>query len=132
MYSQATGPRSIPHLPKFMPIIVELLSNNVKGENPSIMLRLAIVGCLETVVTELPHFMSPYISKMLTALLASSIYEHDNEDPQMLLVENKVTEVLSAIATKVPPRVLLNPVFACYESAMAQGKKVKKEIVISS
>ncbi|KAI7857260.1 hypothetical protein BDC45DRAFT_603350 [Circinella umbellata] len=120
---QATGPRSIPHLPKFMPIIVELLSNNVKGVNPSIMLRLAIVGCLETVVAELPHFMSPYISKMLTALLASAIYEHDNEDPQMVLVENKVTEVLSTMAIKVPPRVLLNPVFACFEFAMGQGKK---------
>ncbi|KAI9255682.1 hypothetical protein BDA99DRAFT_562196 [Phascolomyces articulosus] len=126
---QATGPRSIPHLPKFMPIIVELLSNNIKGENPSIMLRLAIVGCLETVVTELPHFMSPYISKMLSGLLDSAIYEHDDEDPQMVLVENKVTEVLATMAIKIPPRVLLNPVFACYESAMTQGKKSALAVV---
>ncbi|KAI9492397.1 hypothetical protein BDB00DRAFT_883490 [Zychaea mexicana] len=126
---QATGPRSIPHLPKFMPVIVELLSNNIKAENPSIMLRLAIVSCLETVVEELPHFMSPYIPKIFNGLLNSDIYEHDEEDPQTALVENKVTEVLSKMATKIPPRVLLNPVFACYESAMSQGKKSALAVV---
>ncbi|KAI8149580.1 hypothetical protein BJV82DRAFT_708430 [Fennellomyces sp. T-0311] len=120
---QATGPRSIPHLPKFMPIIVELLSSNVQGENPNIMLRLAIVGALETIIEELPHFMSPYISKMLAGLLNSAIYEHDDSNPQMVLIEAKATEVLSKMATKIPPRVLLTPVFACYESAVSQGKK---------
>ena len=98
--------------------------NNVQGENPNIMLRLAIVGALETVIEELPHFMSPYIAKILGGLLNSAIYEHDDTDPQMALVESKVTEVLSKMATKIPPRVLLTPVFSSYESALSQGKKV--------
>ncbi|KAI9313807.1 hypothetical protein BX666DRAFT_2055891 [Dichotomocladium elegans] len=120
---QETGPRSVPHLPKFMPIITDILAKNVAAEKPNTMLRLAVVGALGVIVGELPHFMSPYLPKILDSLLSSAIHDYDESDLQKAVTEQKTSEVLLAMAAKVPPRVLLNPVFACYEKVVERGKK---------
>lgn len=122
--SQETGPRSVPHLPKFMPVVLDIFVKNVQAEKPSQMLRLAVLGSIGTIVAQLPHFMSPYLPKLLDSLLSPSIHEHDENDMQRTLAEQKATEVLTTMATSIPPRVLLTPVFACYETVVKYGRKV--------
>lgn len=120
---QEIGPRAVPHLPKFMPLLTDILDNTVKAENPNMLLQLGVTGALETIVSVLPHFISPYITKMLAGLLHPSIYAYDATHTQKALIESKTVAVLSQLATNVSPRVLLTPVFAFYENAIKNGKK---------
>lgn len=119
---QEVGPRAVPHLPKFMPIVINLLDITVKAENPNNLLQLSVVGALETVVQVLPHFISPYISKLLNGLLHPSIYTFDAAHTQRAAIEAKSKSVLSLLATNVPPRVLLNPLFDYFGTVVKNGK----------
>lgn len=117
------GPRAVPHLPKFMPLVTNLLNVTVEAENPNTLLQLGVVSALETIVSVLPHFVSPYITKMLSGLLHPSIYTYDAAHTQKALIETKTRSVLSQLASSVSPRVLLTPVFTFYETAIKNGKK---------
>lgn len=117
------GPRAVPHLPKFMPLVTDLLDVTVKAENPNTLLQLGVVSALETIVSVLPHFVSPYITKMLGGLLHPSIYSFDAAHTQKVLIESKTRAVLSQLASSVSPRVLLAPVFTFYETTIQNGKK---------
>lgn len=117
------GPRAVPHLPKFMPIVTDILNTTVQAENPNMLLQLGVISALETIVSVLPHFISPYITKMLGGLLHPSIYDFDAAHTQKVLIESKATAVLSQLASSVSPRVLLSPVFSFYEQAIKNGKK---------
>lgn len=120
---QEIGPRAVPHLPKFMPLITDILDNTVNAEAPNMLLQLGVVSALETIVSVLPHFVSPYITKMLKGLLNPSIYTYDAAHSQKALIEAKTTAVLSQLATSVAPRVLLTPVFAFFDAAIQNGTK---------
>ncbi|GAA5816136.1 hypothetical protein MFLAVUS_009661 [Mucor flavus] len=117
------GPRAVPHLPKFMPLVTDILNVSVEAENPNTLLQLGVVSALETIVSVLPHFVSPYITKMLSGLLHPSIYSFDAAHTQKVMIEAKTRSVLSQLACNVSPRVLLTPVFAFYEHAIKNGKK---------
>ncbi|KAI8973417.1 hypothetical protein BDF20DRAFT_837366 [Mycotypha africana] len=117
------GPRAVPHLPKFMPLITNILDTTVKAENPNNLLQLGVISALETIVAVLPHFISPYITKMLNGLLHSSVYVYDASQSQRAAIEQKALGVLSQMATTVSPRVLLNPLFGFYEIAVKNGTK---------
>ncbi|CEG73094.1 hypothetical protein RMATCC62417_08539 [Rhizopus microsporus] len=119
---QAVGPRAVPHLPKLMPIVINLLDITVTAENPNNLLQLSVVGALETVVQVLPHFISPYISKLLNGLLHPSIYTFDAAHTQRAAIEAKSKNVLSLLATNVPPRILLNPLFDYFGTVVKNGK----------
>lgn len=120
---QEIGPRAVPHLPKFMPLVTDILDTTVNAEAPNMLLQLGVISALETIVSVLPHFVSPYITKMLKGLLNPSIYTYDAAHSQKALIETKTTAVLSQLATSVSPRVLLTPVFAFYDSAIQNGSK---------
>ncbi|KAG1122717.1 hypothetical protein G6F42_011219 [Rhizopus arrhizus] len=120
---QEIGPRAVPHLPKFMPLITDILNNTVNAESPNMLLQLGVVSALDTIVSVLPHFVSPYITKMLNGLLNPSIYTYDAAHSQKALIEAKATAVLSQLATSVAPRVLLTPVFSFFETAIQNGTK---------
>ncbi|KAL9551329.1 hypothetical protein MBANPS3_004308 [Mucor bainieri] len=121
---QEIGPRAVPHLPKFMPLVTDLLDATVAAESPNMLLQLGVVSALETIVSVLPHFVSPYITKMLRGLLSPSIYAYDAAaHAQKALIEAKATAVLSQLATSVSPRVLLTPVFAFFDTAIRNGTK---------
>jgi hypothetical protein len=116
------GPRAVPHLPKFMPVVTELLLVTVNAENPNTLLQLGVISALETIINVLPHFISPYLTKILSGLLHSSIYVTDAAHSQKAIIESKTKSVLTELATNVPPRVLLAPVFNFYDNAIKNGK----------
>ncbi|KAI8390372.1 hypothetical protein BD560DRAFT_362243 [Blakeslea trispora] len=120
---QEIGPRAVPHLPKFMPIITDVLNTTVAAESPNTFLQVGVITALETIVTVLPHFISPYITKILNGLLHPSIYNFDASQTQKATIESKAVHVLSQLATNVSPRVLLTPVFAFYDTAVKNGTK---------
>ncbi|KAG1143849.1 hypothetical protein G6F37_000325 [Rhizopus arrhizus] len=119
---QEIGPRAVPHLPKLMPVVINILDLTVNAESPNTLLQLSVVSALETIVQVLPHFISPYIIKLLSGLLNPSIYAFDAAQAQKAVIEAKSKNVLSLIATNVPPRVLLNPLFSYFETALKNGK----------
>ncbi|CAO3607877.1 unnamed protein product [Cunninghamella blakesleeana] len=120
---QQVGPRAVPHLPKIMPIILDMLLTTVNAEKPNTILQLSVISSLETIITTLPHFISPYLPKILSGLLNQSLYEYDTSDQQRDLSHTKAINVLSEMAHTVPPRVLLGPVFNFYEKAVSNGQK---------
>ncbi|CAO3587277.1 unnamed protein product [Absidia cylindrospora] len=120
---QQVGPRAVPHLPKFMPVLLTKLLTTVNAKNPNTLLQLSVISTLETIVTVLPHFLSPYLPKLLDGLLHNSIYDYDVTVDQRAITHTKVQNVLSEMASNVPPRVLLGPVFGFYEKAVANGTK---------
>jgi hypothetical protein len=108
-----------------MPVLLNMLLATVNAKNPNTILQLGVISALETIITVLPHFLSPYLPKLLDGLLNKSIYDHDGTDDQRSLSQSKVENVLSEMATNVPPRVLLTPVFGHFDKAVANGTKVK-------
>lgn len=108
-----------------MPIILDMLLATVNAEKPNTVLQLSVISSLETIITTLPHFISPYLPKLLSGLLHQSLYEYDASDNQRDLSHTKTVNVLSEMARTVPPRVLLGPVFNFYEKAVSNGQKVK-------
>ncbi|KAI8974658.1 hypothetical protein BDB01DRAFT_853710 [Pilobolus umbonatus] len=121
--TQEIGPRAVPHLPKFMPLLTDILTTTVTAENPNPLLQVGLLTCLETIIRVLPHFISPYLNQLLSGLFHPSIYNYDSALTQRQTIETKATTVLTEIAHHVPPRVLLNPVFSFYETAVKNGKK---------
>ncbi|KAI7866230.1 hypothetical protein BDF14DRAFT_1985180 [Spinellus fusiger] len=120
---QEIGPRAMPYLPKFMPLVLDIFSMTVEAEHPNAMLQLSVISTLEMIVKVLPHFISSYLPKLLSSLLHSSIYTtNETNDTQKLLAKEKVLAVISEIATNVPARTLFTPVFASYEKALKNGK----------
>ncbi|KAI7901693.1 uncharacterized protein BX663DRAFT_562160 [Cokeromyces recurvatus] len=120
---QEIGPRAVPHLPKFMPLITDILADTVQAETPNLLLQLGVVSALETITQVLPHFISPYITKLLNGLLHPSIFVYEAGHTQKATIESKATHVLSQMATLISPRVLLTPIFNFYETAVKNGKK---------
>ncbi|RCI06452.1 HEAT repeat-containing protein 1 [Rhizopus stolonifer] len=114
---QEIGPRAVPHLPKFMPIATDILNTTVEAENPNTLLQMGVITALETIVSVLPHFISPYITKILTGLLHPSVYHFDPAQTQRATIESKAVAVLSQLATNA------SPLFAFYETAVKNGKK---------
>jgi hypothetical protein len=110
-----------------MPVLLTKLLSTVNTSNPNTLLQLSVISTLETIVTVLPHFLSPYLPKLLDGLLHKSVYEYDDSVEQRVITHTKVKNVLSEMASNVPPRVLLAPVFGFYEKAVANGTKVKKK-----
>ncbi|KAI9005428.1 hypothetical protein CLU79DRAFT_841105 [Phycomyces nitens] len=120
---QEIGPRAMPYLPKFMPLVIDTLSMTVEAERPNAMLQISVISALETIVKVLPHFISPYLPKILNNLLHPSIYTSDETNAtQKSLAKEKVMSVLHEIATNVPARTLFTPVFASYPTAIKNGK----------
>ncbi|ORX53545.1 hypothetical protein DM01DRAFT_1322487 [Hesseltinella vesiculosa] len=113
---QHVGPRGVPHLPKLMPLVLDLLLNT---DHDAVL--LAVISTLETLVQVLPHFLSPYLGKMLTGLLAPAIFNYNAADAQREMIHAKTSSVLSTMAAQIPPRILLGPVFQFYDTALANG-----------
>lgn len=124
--SQEVGPRVVPHLPKFMPLFVGILSETVNSAEPSALLLAGVIGAIDTTVDMLPHFLSPYLSGLLDGLLSPSVQNvvDDASNGEFSAIKSKAREVLRNMAQKIPPRVFLAPVFKRYSTAVQNGKEV--------
>ncbi|CAM0135952.1 snoRNA-binding rRNA-processing protein utp10 [Umbelopsis sp. WA50703] len=118
------GPRAIPSLPKFMPTVLEMLNATIESETPDVLLQLSAITSLESIVHVMPHFVSPYVSRLLSMALHSNIQGYDEtSDEKQQLAREKANSLLNEMAINISPRVLLSPVFAYLEQAIKSGKE---------
>lgn len=68
----------------------------------------------------LPQFLSPYLPKLLEIVLHPSLHEKSQAGE----AHESTQAVLNAIAKGINPRVLLQPLFAQFSSAVKNGKNV--------
>jgi U3 small nucleolar RNA-associated protein 10 len=72
----------------------------------------------------MPHFVSPYVSRLLSMALHSNIQGYDEtSDEKQQLAREKANSLLNEMAINISPRVLLSPVFAYLEQAIKSGKE---------
>ncbi|KAL1918828.1 uncharacterized protein VTP21DRAFT_2850 [Calcarisporiella thermophila] len=117
---QELGPHAVPYLPQFMPIILGIVEETLKstqgeeGERSTVVLQLSGTVALETVVRCLPHFVSPYLTRILGIALHPKLMGYEGNDGKKQQAEERARQMLSLMATKVPPRVFLPPLLACF------------------
>lgn len=126
---QEIGPRVVPNMPKFMPVVLDImhstLQNDQSSSSTNILLQLSSISALDVIVRTLPHFVSPYITKILEAAMHPSVTSYEGSDVQKSQVLDKSKSLLSGLAVKVQPRLLLPPLFTYFDTAVSQGKGVK-------
>ena len=127
--------KCLPYLPSILkPLLKSLQSVNVlmddAGDEESIsggdLLQLSIVKTLSAVANTLPQFVPPYLDTLLSGnALPSPALHCDDEDE--LSVNAAAVELETALATKVPIRQLILPLFKgvarCLETEGAGWKE---------
>lgn len=91
----------------------------------STLLQLSAISCLEAIVRVLPHFAGPYLEKMLDYAMRLLVSENSQHSQWRQVIE-KSRALLSEMAIKVQPRVLLSPLFRYLDNAVKHGKSVSE------
>ncbi|KAF9277204.1 HEAT repeat-containing protein 1 [Mortierella alpina] len=137
---QELGVRVVPFLPKFMPVVLSILTGTLSSTNAaaaaaaeadtkkssrynnSVLLQLAVVSHLETLIKVLPQFVSPYVTKILAGTLHPVLAGYEGKDASKLQILDKNKKLLTEMSIHIQPRVLLPPVLGYYETAVKDGK----------
>ncbi|KAF9915291.1 HEAT repeat-containing protein 1 [Lobosporangium transversale] len=139
---QELGIRVVPFLPKFMPVVLSILSGTLISTNAtaaaaaaaesdskkssrytnSVLLQLAVVSHLEALIKTLPQFVSPYVTKILESTLHPVLTGYVGNDASKLQILDKNKQLLGEMAVHIQPRILLPPVLGYYETAIKDGK----------
>ncbi|KAG9319233.1 hypothetical protein KVV02_008218 [Mortierella alpina] len=137
---QELGVRVVPFLPKFMPVVLSILTGTLSSTNAaaaaaaeadtkkssrynnSVLLQLAVVSHLETLIKVLPQFVSPYVTKILAGTLHPVLAGYEGKDASKLQILDKNKKLLTEMSIHIQPRILLPPVLGYYETAVKDGK----------
>ncbi|XP_077357877.1 HEAT repeat-containing protein 1 isoform X2 [Festucalex cinctus] len=123
---------AIPQLPRLMPAVLHVLTDRKDLLTNDIYL-LSAVTALQRVAETLAHFISPYLQDTtlqvcwLTRLLEGSPPSSSSTANQL---SARLASLRSALATKLPPRVLLPVLTKCY-SILVADKKDQLEALMS-
>ncbi|KAF9921975.1 HEAT repeat-containing protein 1 [Linnemannia zychae] len=141
--AQELGIRVVPFLPKFMPVVLSILSSTLISTNAaaaaaaaaaeaegkkssrynnSVLLQLAVVAHIETLIKVLPQFLSSYVTKILASTLHPVLAGYEGTDASKLQIREKNKKLLSEMAIHIQPRILLPPVLGYYATAVKDGK----------
>ena len=127
------GPRLVPFLPKFMPILLEKLegtlkeeedeedddeeeketgatttttTNNNNNNSSKIIFQLSAISSLEIIVQSIPQFISSYLKTILSCALHPSLRSDENE--MMKQIMEKDNSLLESIGVHIPARIIVN------------------------
>uniref|UniRef100_A0ACB8GBL6 HEAT repeat-containing protein 1 n=2 Tax=Sphaerodactylus townsendi TaxID=933632 RepID=A0ACB8GBL6_9SAUR len=103
---------AIPHLPRLMPALLEVLKHKDELVTGEIYLLSAVTALLKVVET-LPRFLSPYLLDILQQVIRLERIGTEMGPSSHLKI--RVTSLITTLATKLPPRVLLPAVTKCYD-----------------
>eukprot|EP00850_Spirogloea_muscicola_P003773 SM000015S01273 [mRNA] locus=s15:967909:985221:- [translate_table: standard] len=121
----ALSSKVLVHLPRAVPAVLAaadqaLAALRVKAEGKEAEepawrkdMLVEALTCLEAMIQELGAFLSPYLKQVLTLLISSVTISG--------VTASKAQAIGHLIAEKVPARLLLDPLDAVYEEAVAQG-----------
>ncbi|XP_054850338.1 HEAT repeat-containing protein 1 [Eublepharis macularius] len=126
---------AIPQLPRLMPALLKVLKNKEEFVAGEIYLLSAVTALLKVVET-LPHFLSPYLLDTLQQVIFLERIGAEMGPSSHLNI--RVTSLITTLATKLPPRVLLPVVTKCYDAISNAWKNylgilmdiLKKHIVV--
>ena len=106
---------SIPFLPKFLPLVLQILENK-DTEKRTDTLVLSALTVLQKVIQSLPNFISPYLRNILVQLV-SPVFLAANQDGSIAnkLILDVASCLRADIAVSVKPRILIPNVSQCYE-----------------
>lgn len=108
--SSSLKAHSIVNLPKFMPLILEALQDQVEASTklPPDNICIAIVTSIQKIYDVLPLYMSPYVEATLKQLsiLWFRIKGH-GEDSKSKVVVNKLKAIWTQISNEVPSRIVV-------------------------
>ncbi|XP_038616880.1 HEAT repeat-containing protein 1 [Tachyglossus aculeatus] len=115
----ALGALAIPQLPSLMPALLKTLERSKELVSSEVYL-LSAVTALQKVVETLPHFLSPYLRRILFQVvrvkkIAGSLSPASQAHQRVLALE-------AALATTLAPRVFLAAVTECYEELERKRK----------
>ncbi|XP_077201538.1 HEAT repeat-containing protein 1 [Paroedura picta] len=103
---------AIPHLPRLMPALLKVLKHKDELVTAEIYLLSAVTALLKVVET-LPHFLSPYLLDILQQVICLERIGAEMGSSSHLNI--RVASLITTLATKLPPRVLLPAVTKCYD-----------------
>jgi U3 small nucleolar RNA-associated protein 10 len=86
-FIRVLGPRTIPSLPKFMPIIMKKIKNAI--QNPSISSQVIIKSglvCMDALIETIPQFMSSYLNDFVLIICDRELSEEKNDEIEKTLV----------------------------------------------
>ncbi|KAI9591544.1 hypothetical protein BDF19DRAFT_454726 [Syncephalis fuscata] len=126
VYCRELGPRVVPLLPKFMPIVVNYMEQqstatatamDTSTETQSTtLMRLSLLGLIDVMARHMSVFMGPYLPSILRHLLDPSVVGGHGDQ-----VSIRAHLVIQQLALHVPPRLLLAPTFDIYTSLIDNG-----------
>jgi len=110
------GPRLVPFLPKFMPILLEKLEGtlvedgeddeeNNSSSSSKIIFQLSAISSLEIIVQSIPQFISSYLKTILSCALHPSLRSDENE--MMKQIMGKDDQLIESIGIHIPARVIV-------------------------
>jgi len=105
------GPRLVPLLPKFMPILLKKLEGTLEeeeeeeGNSSKVIFQLSAISSLEIIVQSIPQFISSYLKTILSCALHPSLRSEENE--MMKQIMEKDNSLIESIGTNIPARVIV-------------------------
>ncbi|ORX59122.1 ARM repeat-containing protein [Piromyces finnis] len=104
------GPRLVPLLPKFMPILLKKLEGTLEieeeeGNSSKIIFQLSAISSLEIIVQSIPQFISSYLKTILSCVLHPSLRSDENE--MMKQIMEKDNSLIESIGVNIPARVIV-------------------------
>ena len=117
-FVQELGPRAVPHLPKFFPIIMAQFEN---GIGQSEIMTLSCLSALEVMVQTLAQFISPYMGRILACLLRPQLNQATFSHDAQSQIREKINALVKGITTQVAPRLLLPALVEQIVTCMAAG-----------
>ncbi|KAJ3046926.1 HEAT repeat-containing protein 1, partial [Rhizophlyctis rosea] len=119
------GARILPVLPKFVPAIIENIKKDLVQEDSAETkdsVLLAALASLDAVVDTLPQFVSPYIPTIVELTLHPSLQRLPDATGAVTRTVEKSNDLLTSLAQKVAPRVVLPAIFNHLKTALSNGK----------
>ncbi|KAJ3288341.1 HEAT repeat-containing protein 1 [Borealophlyctis nickersoniae] len=119
--------RILPFLPKFMPTIIAAIKAALSDKEEisadrDASLLFASLASLEAIVDTLPKFISPYVPTIVELCLHPTLQQQPEQQAANRRSVDKANDLLSLLARKVAPRILLPAIFGHLKTALGHGK----------
>ena len=110
----ALSTRVLPLLPAMMPAVLDVLEGAEAAEDAS--RTCAALAAVTTVIQRIDSFLSPFAPRLVQLLLAPRFVSHASAD-----VRQAAAAARSALAQRMPPRMLVEPLTSAWDAALNAG-----------
>ena len=115
--AMALGKTLLPSLPVVLPCLLGILQraeNNDEDGNPPALLQSSVASSLTVLLKHVPQFLGPFMKEILRTVTHPSLDVDAAAEGDRVSSAKKAMAVRATIATNVPSRILLPPLYALY------------------